>query len=126
MAHILIIDDEPAVLTLFEQFLEGEGYTTELAADGKEGVRLLKQRKPDLIITDIMMPEMDGLEVIREIGQHHTDIPVIATSGGMKGGLMNFLPHAKRFGACRIFEKPVSLAALLAAVKELLPGPSAK
>jgi CheY-like chemotaxis protein len=120
MAHILIIDDEPSLRTLFRQFLEGQGFSVAEAADGREGIRLLCAQKPDLVVTDIMMPEMDGLEVILEIRKAHPGIPVIAISGGMKSGKMSFLTHAKKFGACRIFEKPVELAEILQAVRELL------
>lgn len=120
MAHILIVDDDSSIRLLFKQFLEGEGYKVSLASDGQEGIALLKQQKPDLIITDILMPEMDGLEIVREVRKHHSSIPIIAISGGMRSGQINFLSHARTFGACRVFEKPISLAALLTAVKELL------
>jgi len=124
MAHVLVIEDDCAVQNLFGQLLEGEGYTVSHAADGAEGMRLLKQHKTDLVITDIMMPEMDGLEVIRATRETHPGLPVIAISGGMRAVPINFLPHAKKFGACRVFEKPVVLADLLAAVKELLIKPA--
>ena len=120
MAHILIIDDDPAILGLFGQFMESCGYSVALAADGQEGMRLMKQQTPDLIITDIMMPEMDGLEIIREIANSHPLLPVIAISGGMRNIPVNFLIHAKKFGARSILEKPVTLADLLQAVQELL------
>ncbi|MFA7257004.1 MAG: response regulator [Kiritimatiellales bacterium] len=120
MKHILVIDDDPAVLSLFEQFLESEGFSVALALNGLEGILSLKQQKPDLIITDIMMPEMDGLELLMEIKKHHPEIPVIAISGGMKIQPVNFLPQAKKFGARHIFSKPIALSELLAAVQELL------
>lgn len=119
MAHILIIDDDPAVRSLFGQFLDGEGYSTALAADGREALELLQTRRPDVIITDIMMPEMDGLEVIQNIRKNYAEIPVVAISGGMKGVPINFLPHAKKMGALCVFEKPVSLANLLQTVRKL-------
>jgi CheY-like chemotaxis protein len=120
MAHILIIDDDPAVLSLFGQFMESSGYSVALAADGQEGMRMMKQQTPDLIITDIMMPEMDGLEIIRAITKTHPRLPMIAISGGMRNVPVNFLIHAKQFGAHSILEKPVTLADLLQAVQELL------
>lgn len=120
MPHILIIDDDLIVLNLFEQFLSSDGFSVSVAKDGREGLDLMKKQKPDLIITDIMMPEVDGLEMIREIRSQHPEISVIAISGGMKGAQINFLPHAKKFGACRVFEKPVSLFHLRTAVRELL------
>jgi len=124
MAHILIIDDDGSIQLLFKQFLKDKGYSVSSASDGHKGIALMKQQKPDLIITDILMPEMDGLEVICEIKNTHPGLPVIAISGGMRSGRINFLPHAKTFGASRVFEKPVSLATLLAAVQELLGTPA--
>lgn len=120
MPHILIIDDDLSVLSLFEQFLTSAGYSVALATDGREGLRQMKQQKPDLIITDIMMPEMDGLELLMEIKKHHQEIPVIAISGGMKIRPISFLPQAKKFGARRVFQKPIALTELLQAVQELL------
>jgi CheY-like chemotaxis protein len=120
MPHILVIDDDAPVLSLFGQALENAGYSVALAPDGREGMRLLKQQKPDLIITDIMMPEMDGLELLTKIRKQHAEIPVIAVSGGMKIQPANFLPQAKKFGAQRVFIKPVELSELLHAVQELL------
>lgn len=125
MSHILIIDDDLTVLNLFEQFLRGDGFSVSVATDGREGLSLMRQKNPDLIITDIMMPEMDGLEMIREIRRHHPEIPIIAISGGMKSAPINFLPHARKFGAGRVFEKPVSLLHLRTAVRELLGIPAA-
>jgi CheY-like chemotaxis protein len=120
MKHILIIDDDPSILLLFSQFLESAGYSVASAPDGTEGLRSVKAEKPDLIITDIMMPEMDGLELLMEIKRNHPGIPVIAISGGMKIRPISFLPQAKKLGARHIFQKPVALAELLQAVQELL------
>lgn len=122
MKKILIIDDENSVTELFTQFLEGQGFSVKGALDGKEGLRSLERECPDLVITDIMMPEMDGLELIRAVRKLHPDLPVVAISGGMKATPMNFLPQAKLFGACRIIEKPISLSELLEVVNDLLGG----
>jgi CheY-like chemotaxis protein len=120
MQHILIIDDDKAIQSIFTQLLENNGYSVETASEGREGLRKLKARTPDLIITDIMMPEMDGLEMVTYIRRNHPDLPVIAISGGMQAAPVNFLPMAKQFGACKVFEKPLALATLLEAVQELL------
>lgn len=120
MAHILIIDDDPAVQLLFGQFLENAGYSVDLATNGVAGMEAIKAQKPDLIITDIMMPEMDGLELLMEIKKYHPEIPVVAISGGMKIRPVSFLPMAEKFGARRVFQKPLELSTLLCTVQELL------
>lgn len=120
MAHILIIDDDIAIQKVFTQLLESEGHEIALATNGKDGLARMKELEPDLIITDIMMPEMDGLEIVTYIRDHYPNLPVIAISGGMQMAAMNFLPLAEKFGACRVFEKPVSLIKLRETVNELL------
>lgn len=124
MKHILIIDDDPAILILFEEFLKSKGYGTAAAANGRQGLKMLEQHKPDLIITDIMMPEMDGREMIYEVRALHPELPIIAISGGIKRTPMYLLTNAKKLGACRIFNKPVQLTELLKAVQELLQSPA--
>lgn len=125
-AHILLIDDEPAVRLGFKQFLTNAGYRVTSAENGREGMNLMRKQPPDLIITDIMMPEMDGLEILMEINKLKLDIPVIAISGGMKMRPTSFLPQAKSFGASRVFTKPVNLPELLTAVQELLVAATEK
>jgi len=120
MPHILIIDDDTAIRSVFEQLLQSKGYSVETASEGKAGLEKMHARKPDLIITDIMMPEMDGLEVVQRIRDEHPKLPVIAISGGMQTTSMNFLPLAERFGACKVFEKPIALAKLVEAIENLL------
>lgn len=120
MGYILIIDDDQAIQNVFTQFLESMGYQTKSALNGKEGLSQMLEKTPDLIITDIMMPEMDGLELLTYIREHKLDLPVIAISGGMQTASMNFLPLARKFGACQVFEKPVSLVQLRKAVQEML------
>ena len=120
MAHILVIDDDAAIQMLFTQFLSHLNHRVETASDGKKGLAKMKEDTPDLIITDIMMPEMDGLELVQAIRDCYPTLPVIAISGGMQTSAVNFLPLAKRFGAFRVFEKPVALGKLKEAVDELL------
>ncbi len=120
MAQILIIDDDSAIRKLFSQFLEAQGHVVSLAENGKAGMRMIEENQPDLIITDILMPEMDGLEILMEIRSTCAAVPVIAISGGMRNMPINFLQQAKLFGARYVFEKPVPLNPLLSAVNEVL------
>lgn len=127
MAHILIVDDDAEVRTALECFLAGAGYSVSQAANGSEGLRLLEQKQIDLVITDIYMPEADGLEVVREVKKRYNQgtvqIPVIAISGGIHfadASELCYLRQAKRFGASRTFKKPLDFAAIQEAILELL------
>ncbi len=120
MKRILIIDDDEMIRVVFERFLKGKGYAVDCAAGGKEGLRLLETEPPDLVVTDIMMPDTDGLEVVLSMHKTHPGIPVIAVSGGMSVAPMDFLPLVKKFGAGKVFYKPVELDDLLEGIQELL------
>ena len=120
MEHILVIDDDEKIRLVFERFLKGKGYAVDCAADGKEGLLLLETKTPDLVITDIMMPDTDGLEVVLSMREKHPEIPVIAISGGITSTGMDFLPLVKKFGAIKVLYKPVELADLLEKIRELL------
>ena len=120
MARILIIDDDETIRSVFKRFLTGKGYEVIVAADGRQGLRALEEVSVDLVITDIMMPETDGLEVVMAIRGKDVDIPVIAISGGMHAMPMDFLPMAKKFGAKEVLYKPVELDDLLTAVKDAI------
>jgi len=84
MAQILIIDDEATIRDLLVKILEREGYKTITAADGKEGIRIFRENPADLIITDLIMPEKEGIETIMELRRDFRDVKVIAMSGGGK------------------------------------------
>jgi CheY-like chemotaxis protein len=118
--RILVIDDEDLIRELVKEMLEAEGYVVSTAANGKEGVRVFRKELPDLIITDIFMPEMEGLETIRELQRVSPNVKIIAISGGGEKGMLSFLSHAKRFGALRALEKPFSRLELITTVGELL------
>jgi len=120
MQHILIIDDDEMIRTIFKRFLEGQGYRVECAVDGRDGLRQLEVEPPDLVITDIMMPDVDGLEVVLAMREKHPGIPVIAISGGMSSLPMDFLPMVEKFNECRVLYKPIALKDLLPVVKQLL------
>jgi CheY-like chemotaxis protein len=120
MANILVIDDDATIQLVFSQFLTSLGHEIMQAENGKEGMKLIEETRPDLVITDIMMPEMDGLEILMQLRNTHDSIPVIAISGGMRALPVNFLQQAKLFGARYVFEKPVPLDVLRNALTELL------
>lgn len=119
MASILLIDDEFLVREMMRITLSEVGHTVILAADGKEGLRQVEELRPDLIITDIVMPDQEGIETIRAIRQKNKTTPIIAISGGSSGKL-DFLRAATAFGATKVLRKPFNGSALLAAVDECL------
>jgi CheY-like chemotaxis protein len=120
MSRILIIDDDPYIRTVFKRYLEGNGYEVEVAQDGNEGLKSVKRVEPDLVVTDVMMPEKDGLEVVLELRKTCPNVPVIAISGGMRIAPMDFLPMVKKFGAKRVLYKPIDLEELSEAIEQEL------
>jgi two-component system response regulator (stage 0 sporulation protein F) len=115
MASILIIDDEDTIRKLLRAVLETEGYEVTEAANGRIGLEQYRQKPTDLVITDILMPELNGLDLLLELTRDFLDAKVIAISG--LGGEKNVLDVAKLLGARRTIQKPFSLPQLLDAVR---------
>ena len=118
---ILIVDDEPKILKLIHDLLQVSGYTTIEATDGKQGVELTKARKPDLILMDIRMPVMDGIEAtqILKTDPGTRNIPVLAlTAHAMKGDKEKILEA----GCDGYITKPVDIRNLRKKVAEFLSG----
>ena len=121
MAVILIIDDDDQFRQMLRQMLERAGYEVVEASDGKEGLKLFRENQVDLVITDIFMPEKEGLEVIMEFRRNFPDKKIIAISGGYrKISPEETLQMSEAFGAKYSFKKPVEREKLLEAIKELL------
>ena len=120
MSRILVIDDEEQVRSMFRMALERAEYEVEVACDGKEGIRLFREYPADLVITDLIMPEQEGVETIVELQRDFPDVKIIAISGGGRMAPDTYLDIAKKLGALRTFTKPVNRDELLGAVRELL------
>ena len=120
MARILIIDDDERVRTMIRQMLERAGYETIEAPDGKVAAGIYRRTPPDLIVTDIIMPEREGLEIITELRREHPNIKIIAISGGGRVSGVDYLDLAKKLGADRTLAKPFHQEELLDAVRTLL------
>ena len=120
MARILVIDDDPQVREMLKQLLERAQYEVGVAPDGNAGVKIHQSDPADLIITDIVMPEKEGLETIMEFQHHFPAVRIIAISGGGKIGPHGYLDTAKAMGAQKTFSKPFDLQELLTAVREVL------
>ena len=115
VATILIIDDDDLIRVLLRSALEEAGYEVTEAANGRQGLELYRYRPTDLVITDIVMPEMNGLDMLLELTREFLHAKVIAISGA--GGERNVLDVAKLLGARQTFQKPFSLPHLLGAVR---------
>ena len=115
MARILVIDDQEPIRSLLRAALEGAGHEVLEASNGRLGLELYRERSADLVITDIVMPEMDGLEMILELTRNFLNVKVIAMSGGLESeGQLNV---AKLLGARQTFQKPLDMEQLLSAVR---------
>ncbi len=117
---ILVIDDDPGIRSALENILGNNGYIVVDAKNGRDGLSVLSQAHVDLVITDIFMPSMDGLEFIRAIRKEKSDLKILAMSGGGQMKLMESLDWAKSFGATDILEKPFTHEELLEKIKMIL------
>src|ERR1700686_3266414 len=105
-SYILVIDDDALVRQALTQVLNSRGYEVQCAPEGRQGLRAFQQRRPDLVISDIIMPEMEGIETIMELRILSRDCPIIAMSGGGRFGKADFLSVAKHLGATVTLSKP--------------------
>jgi len=122
MATILVIDDEPSVRRSLRRILEVDEHTVIEAADGRVGLREQSAEPADLIITDVYMPEMDGIEFLTAHLERHPETPVIAISGGGAADKGFVLKDAGLIGAVATLTKPLSVDQVLATVRRFLPG----
>ncbi|TAL61068.1 MAG: response regulator [Bacteroidetes bacterium] len=120
MAKILVFDDEPSILLMIKKMLEKAGHEVDLALNGREGMELIEKNRPDLLITDILMPEKEGLETIIELRKKYPELKIIAISGGGRIGPEGYLPSAKLLGADLVFQKPLVQKEFMEAVSKLL------
>jgi CheY-like chemotaxis protein len=120
MIRILIIDDEAPVRKMLQEALNGEGYHVREAADGLEALRIQRDTPSDLIVIDILMPHMEGIETIMEFRRQWPGVKVLAISGGNEKLGFDILRVAKQVGAADTLEKPFSLPQMLRAIRKVL------
>lgn len=121
MAKILLIDDEEQMRFLLTRMLTRDGHEVFLAQDGEEGVQSYYQVNPDLVITDIIMPKKDGIEVIIELIQAHPKLPIIAISGGRRAVTAGFnLDSAHMLGVRASLLKPFTHQQLLNVIEDIM------
>lgn len=117
MAHILVIDDDEDHRTLAREILERDGHRVEAAVDGHDGLKRFGRNRPDVVLTDINMPGLDGHAVIEALKVLHADVPIIAVSGGGARDKDELLLEAMRLGAVEVIMKPFDFRQLLGAVQ---------
>lgn len=117
---ILVIDDEAAFRDYMTALLEKNNFTVLLAENGISGEQKAFELKPDLIITDIVMPDKEGVEFIKSIREKDTVTPIIAVSGGNRVNAYSYLSMTKKLGANAILAKPFSNSEILKTINELI------
>ena len=132
MTYILIIDDEADVRDALELVLTRAGFDVHAVGNGNEAIEACNDRPPDIVITDMIMPKLDGAQLIRKIKSEHPSTRVIAISGGGNFGVSSYEPNAiktdaflaaaRAAGADKVLTKPFESEEIVAAVQALIPG----
>ena len=116
---ILIVDDNQDYLEILSDFLTGQGYEVVCCYNGKDAQEKFSEFLPDIVVTDIVMPEVDGIELLLSLRKINPEINVIAMSGGNKGYAGSYLQMAEKLGANVILNKPFELSVLLEEIKNI-------
>lgn len=120
MATILLVDDDDALRTLLRRVLVRDGHVIVEAANGKEALERVREQTFDLMVTDLFMPQQDGLETILALRRMNAHLPVIAMSGGGSAAQFDMLRTASLFGAACVLMKPFRAEEVMAAVRDVL------
>lgn len=118
LKNVLIIDDEDAIREFVSFILIKEGFSVDIAQNGSEGLHKAQSNPPDLLITDLVMPEKEGIETIREFKTLYPDCPIIAMSGSVNSD--TYFSVARLLGACQVIQKPFSRQELITAISAVL------
>jgi len=121
--RVLIVDDDEQIRVLLQQMMEWAGFEVLVAENGKIAMQMQSQQPADLVITDLIMPEQEGLETITRLKKDYAGIKIIAISGGGRIGPEAYLPAALELGADLVFSKPFDVQEVVNSVKELLGNP---
>jgi CheY-like chemotaxis protein len=118
--RILVIEDDNFVQSMLKQTFERAGYDVATAANGRIGLQLYRDNPFDVVVTDLIMPDMEGIETITHLRKNHPGVKIIAISGGGRNRPDDYLHLAQKLGAARTFSKPVDRQELLDAVQQLV------
>ena len=119
MSKVLIIDNDPLLCDTLKFAAEAAGHNVVLAPNGREGIEVFETFQPDVVVTDILMPEKEGMETIVELRRLNPDVPIIAMSGAAPAGNISFLKIAQKLGANRTLSKPFAMPDFVAAIAAL-------
>jgi CheY-like chemotaxis protein len=115
--RILVVDDDPRVREVLSAMLESAGYDVSLAPNGRDAVTMLETEKFSVILTDLVMPEQEGIETIKLIRRDYPELKIIAMSGAFGG---DYLRIAEYLGANRTLPKPINMETLISALENTL------
>ena len=118
--RILVIDDDEQMRVLLRQVMEWSGFTVDDAENGRKGMQIQRRQPADLVITDLIMPEQEGLETISLLKKEFPEVKIVAISGGGRIGPEAYLPAARELGADLVFSKPFDVKEFVTAVRGLL------
>lgn len=118
--HILVVDDDDMMRSFIRELLEINDFTITEAANGKIGLKEFRDNTPDLVITDIIMPEMEGITFIRELRNCNKEIPIIAMTGNVHGRMEEYLDISSQIGADEVLRKPVKSEEILKTINHLI------
>ncbi len=119
-AAILVVDDDPAVCRMLKLALEIDGHEVTTISHAREAMAFLESNTMDLVVTDLVMPDVEGIEIIMRVSQSHPEVPIIAISGEGADGPEEYLAIARLLGAHRTLSKPFDCRQLIQVVGELL------
>ena len=119
MSAVLLVDDDDGFRHAMGRILRGAGHTVQELASGQEVPRVLHDTKIDVLVTDLIMPDVEGLETIRTVRRHHPGLPIIAISGGGRLTPESYLTMARGVGANRVLAKPFEPSALVTMIETL-------
>jgi DNA-binding response OmpR family regulator len=121
--RVLVVDDSADIRGMLQAQLEMEGFEVATAPDGARALALLGRERVDLIITDLFMPDKDGIETILEIREKHPAVQIVAMSGWDSRQGSDYLKVAREIGAVRTLKKPFELTDIVKIVRDLMPPP---
>jgi CheY-like chemotaxis protein len=124
--RILVVDDDPAIRRILDLMLTRRGHTVSVASDGAAALRSIRGDPFDIVVTDLIMPDIEGLQLIREVRSMPSPPRIVAMSGGGRGAKHNYLEMAMHLGASAILAKPFTQDELVAVIAEAVRAPDAR